>query len=356
MAASKQIKFKIDHLDPLGQGVFKKDDQIYFIPKTLPTEQGVATVRKSSKGVNFASLDELEIQSPERISPFCQHFSNCQGCQFQHCSYQQELLYKKASLQKHFQNVAIPDINIVASPDRKGYRNRIQLHYNLKQNQIGFINSFDKGIVPIANCPLATEPVQKLLQKLLSNWRQMAPKGKNHGHVEISDGIYWNEPYAKGGFSQVNESINNELISIVKKYAERLKPDSLLDLFSGAGNLSNQIECSDKILSDISNNKIPNYIQLDLFDENSLEQFKSHIGPKQFDCLVVDPPRKGFKDLYKWTATYPTKTLLYVSCNPATLVRDLKLIENYQIKSIYLLDMFPSTHHYETFVYLEAKQ
>ena len=73
-------EFIIDHIDPLGQGVFKEDEKIYFIPKTLPGESGTFEVKKSSKGVHFGQLKDLSKTSPDRIQAECKFFEKCGGC------------------------------------------------------------------------------------------------------------------------------------------------------------------------------------------------------------------------------------------------------------------------------------
>jgi len=98
MTIIKKIEFIIDHIDPLGQGVFKKGDDIFFIPKTLPNESGSAFVLKKKKGVHFAELDELTQVSEARIESECSHFNNCPGCHFFHCDYNSQLFSVRRSV------------------------------------------------------------------------------------------------------------------------------------------------------------------------------------------------------------------------------------------------------------------
>ena len=90
-------KFKIDHIDPLGQGVFKEGDEIYFIPKTLPDETGEFEILKSKKGVHFGQLESLDHKNAERIEPECPHYQECSGCHFQHTNRENELNFKQNS-------------------------------------------------------------------------------------------------------------------------------------------------------------------------------------------------------------------------------------------------------------------
>jgi len=98
------------------------------------------------------------------------------------------------------------------------------------------------------------------------------------------------------------------------------------------------------------------FVHLDLFSESALRTFKARTEYKQFDVLLVDPPRKGFPDMALWINAYKPKKLIYVSCNAATMVRDLQHLsglessKKYSIDHIELIDLFPSTYHYETLV------
>lgn len=356
MTNSKQIKFKIDHLDPLGQGVYKREDQVYFIPKTLPGESGSAIVKKSRKGVHFAALTELIDKSSQRTLPQCKHYQKCQGCSYLHMEYSDELNFKKLALAKHLSRVTHPEIELYPCGHRFGYRNRIQLHYNKKQHKLGYIDSYDKSILNIEHCPLGNEKVQKIHKQLLASWVSLVPGHSNQGHVEIdANGIHWNESYSHGGFTQVNDEINQVLTELVASEGNAIAPTSVLDLFSGRGNLSHKISCQNKTLIDYSNYDIPNYFAMDLYSENTLYDFSQKMGPKKFDLIIIDPPRKGFFMLGQWLEKFPSKRVIYVSCNPATLTRDLQSITSGVISSVKLLDMFPGTHHFETLVSIDFK-
>jgi 23S rRNA (uracil1939-C5)-methyltransferase len=97
---SETIFFKIEHLDPMGQGVSKVGNKVTFIPLTLPREEGEATIVCSSKGVHFAQLKNLEIRSQLRIQPDCPHYEHCGGCHYLHCEYSDEIDFKSNSLQR----------------------------------------------------------------------------------------------------------------------------------------------------------------------------------------------------------------------------------------------------------------
>ena len=136
----KQIDFKIEHIDILGQGVSKIGDKITFLPKTLPDEQGICQITKEVKGVAFAqllSIEDIKIQSQDRITPICPHFYQCGGCDFLHTNYKNEITFKRSNLERLLQKIkSFKNEMLQVNPalQRTSYRSKIQLHYNL-QNQ-----------------------------------------------------------------------------------------------------------------------------------------------------------------------------------------------------------------------------
>lgn len=355
-------EFLIDHIDPLGQGVFKEDGLIYFIPKTLPGESGLCEVIKSHKGVNFARLVRLDNKSEIRITPNCLHFKDCSGCHYLHTSYENEIKFKTASYKKQLKQIGSEeaDIKTISSPTRLHYRNRVQLHYNYKQKRIGYKSTKSHYIVAVPECKIMDPLVEKAYLELLGSWYQTAKKSKKKtGHIEIYNSpsgvqVNWNAPYAEGGFTQVNQLVNLELQKYVSQHY--IQPDSsVLDLFAGTGNFSKAR--TNRVCIDIY--KAPlvdkNFMSLNLFDENALKTFKaSSFGERSFNILIVDPPRSGFSYLSQWSQEIRPQYILYISCHCATMTRDLKeILPYYNIKNITLIDLFPSTFHFEAMIFLE---
>jgi len=376
MTSINKIEFLIDHIDPLGQGVYKKDDQIYFIPKTLPTEKGVANVLRSSKGVNFARLERLGSEATNRVESICPHFENCPGCHFLHCDYNSEIEYKTHSFKRMLDRLntsILSPIKTIEAPQRLHYRNRIQLHYNLKEKALGFIDGKKNRIVQIPQCQIANSIVQKQVEALYKDesWIKSAKKFKKiKGHVEIYDSpaglkIQWNKRYASGGFTQVNQAMNDKMKELLPPFLEDHSKNHssapMLDLFGGDGNLSQFCDGLgiDRVIVDYYQGNKPkgdNYHSLDLYDENSLMEFMVLNPNSDFHTMIIDPPRKGFPDLSKWTDKLSPEKIVYISCHPQTMIRDLRnLGEDYEIEHAYILDLFPSTYHFEALTVLKKR-
>lgn len=360
------IEFEIDHIDPLGQGVSKRDGTITFVAGTLPGETGVATVYKRAKGVQFARLQALHNTADNRLEPDCPHFGECPGCQFLHTDYASELGYKKATLERYLGalGVAGDSIEMVQAPRRLAYRNRVQLHYRHKY--IGMLDTVNNEVLEVPHCKILRPELQAGFDRLYRGGWTVEHAG--HGHCELyfkagEVSLVWNENYAHGGFSQVYEEMNQVLQQRLHAQLQALEVKHLLDIFSGSGNLSDAFVKSggERVMIDnyggpAGQAKPANFYQMDLYDEQTLPNFMRRVGPADFDALLIDPPRRGFPGLDSWVKKIKPRHVLYVSCNPASLARDLQnLTTRFRFMTIQLLDMFPATAHFETLVVLKTR-
>lgn len=360
---NRQVEFAIEQMDAMGQGVAHVDGKPCFIPKTLPGEQGQATIVRASKGVLFARMDELAVTADNRIEPECPHFSRCPGCHFLHTDYSSELQYKRGALADHLKRlaVALPEIDVLPAPERLGYRNRMQLHYRHKY--IGLIDPVADSVLEIPGCPIIEEPLRESFDDLYRD-RSWAADREGQGHCELyltEEGVsvQWDKPYAHGGFTQVNRAMNQALREAVLSQLGDAPVGSLLDLFSGEGNLSDlaleKYPDMERVMVDFAPDRVKgealSFVHLDLFSDTALRTFRARCKRERFDVLLVDPPRKGFPDLQQWVKAFKPEKLVYVSCNAATLVRDLQSLgDRARIDQVALIDLFPGTYHYETLV------
>ncbi|MFW5871779.1 MAG: class I SAM-dependent RNA methyltransferase [bacterium] len=360
------IEFKIDHIDPLGQGVSKIHDKISFIPKTLPGEVGCAQVYQQKKGVIFAICKGLTKTSPLRTSPDCPHFGKCSACHYRHTSYQEELKFKETNLKWILKNIkSAPGVKIFQAPQRNFYRNRVQLHYDLKKKAFGMFSTYQNKIISVPECLLPKNEISAEIKRLYQDnaWYVEAKKqNKNKGHLEI----YWHKArlkktwncsYARGGFTQVNQEMNEKLQELVFHHAHE-NVTTTWDLFGGEGNLTCRLNTF-RYVMDLykvtpSNNKAQ-YLNIDLYDKNALETLLNQ-NIKYPELIIVDPPRRGFPSLHLWLEKIKPSKFIYISCWPGTLARDLGKIGNYKIEKLYLIDLFPGTFHFETMVYLERNE
>jgi 23S rRNA (uracil1939-C5)-methyltransferase len=358
-----KIPFSITSMDSLGQGVSKVDNKITFIAKTLPGDKGEAEILAQKKGVQFARATSLSEKSPIRIKPDCVHFEQCPSCHYLHTDYDQELGFKKETLEKLFGRLEHPPIEVIGASSRFGYRNRIQLHFDTKVRKIGMLSAPTNEIVEIPQCLIALPQILEELKKLYENenWLKEVPPKVTQGHVELywNNGEVqksWNKPYAEGGFTQVFEEMNQKLkVELVKWFDQTRFAHNLLDLFGGNGNLSQALKYQGRVCIDIyPYPKSQEFISQHLYAPDALKNVKKELQKRGFkpETIILDPPRSGLKDLNDWLNEFGPERVAYVSCDPHTLIRDLKTLAGYQIERILLLDFFPSTFHYETVAFL----
>ena len=379
MGKKTTVSFKIDHLDPMGQGVYKSDDEIFFISGTLPGEEGEAQISASKKNIHFGYLvspEKLTNPSPLRKSSQCEHFNECNGCHYLHTDYEQEVKFKSNSLQRRIdlyqKNIGIHGLtfDVIEATERLNYRSRIQLHYDLSKKSLGFIGNNKKNIIEVPKCQILIPEIEKKLIEIYKDdqWVSLIPKSApRQGHLEIilnsvgEVNIIFNGPYAHGGFTQVHRKMNTILQKLVLKMSKEHcpKPIVLLDLFGGSGNLSKRFSPTPTIVIDNHDSQLlvesdghQKFIKQNLYSKDAPTFVQNYV--KKGALALIDPPRSGLKNLEEF---FPENTevdcLIYVSCNPATMFRDLEKIPYYKIIDLYLVDLFPGTHHYEVVACLQ---
>lgn len=363
MPSSRLVPFKITSMDALGQGVSKETDKITFIPKTMIGDEGMAEILAERKGVAFGKAIEFNVKSSQRIESFCPHFNECPSCHFLHINYKDEISIKKDTFERLFRKFSIPSLEILEASRRNGYRNRIQLHYDLAQKKLGMLDAKNSLIVPVSECSIGLPVIQDEISRLYheERWLKEAPQSPKKGHVEIywrnnEVKTSWNKPYAEGGFTQVFQEMNDQLRQNLQKWVEELKPTDLLDLFAGNGNLSQGMPYSQRLCVDMySQPPGDEFLSQDLYHKSALihvkkELTKRHMKPQ---LMLVDPPRSGIKDLNLWLNEIQPQYLAYISCDPHTLARDLSSLKDYSVLRAFLVDFFPSTFHFETMLFLK---
>lgn len=359
--------FCIEHLDRFAQGVSKSDQEVYFIPKTLPGECGIASIHSQKKGVNFCELKKLEQSSPLRIAPSCPHYEKCSGCHYLHTNYQQEISYKKEQFQRMLR--FIPQeftLQVHPAVERTSYRNRVQLHYNQRTKELGLLSSEQK-ILAIPHCQLPIEAIQKRLQGLYQDsiiWEQLASHPER-GHIELyqKEGelqLTINQQYAQGGFTQVNEKQNQlclqEIDRLLTQAIDGKTELSIVDLFGGSGNLTQHVTHQKISVIDAATDRKPlsewqKYYGVNLYHKKAVQKLQKL--KLKADILILDPPRSGLKNIDQFVQLWQPDDIIYLSCDPTTLIRDIKKLEGYDIGEVHLFDFFPATYHWESLITLK---
>lgn len=382
-----------------GDGLSRVDGQVVLTPLVLPGEQVSLETSKIKKGLLRGAVTAIEQPSPHRTIPRCPYFGTCGGCQYQHSDYAFQVEQKRAILLENLHRLGgITYQGEVAAltADPWFYRNRIQLHF--EKGRSGFHRLGSNQLVPVDDCfissPLLVQAIQKVssladkpewpgfLQSLelfsnetelqinvldstrpvaarffdwLKNSLPIAPGPISYSAVGHSFRI------SHGAFFQVNRFLIDQLVTEV---IGELRGEHAVDLYAGVGLFSlplsarfalvDSVERSGPAVRDLEFNAEAAGIQNVTAKRASTEDFLKTVFHSP-DFIVVDPPRSGLgNETTRELIRIKPKKLTIVSCDPATLARDLKqLVSAFRITRITLLDLFPQTYHLETVVHLE---
>jgi len=365
------IKVTIEKLIPGGKGLARLDGKVVFVPYVLPGE--VVEIRITEEKKNFSEAELIKVinSSEYRIAPRCTYYNQCGGCNMQHIDYETQLKAKSDFAQNLLlRNGKISRDNISIVPSEPfQYRNRVQVHHSEKHK--GFKERAGNKIITIESCPIATGGVNRYLsnKKNIGSNERIAVFGKENWystekedeeiHIKLNDKKVY---FSSSLFFQSNISILPELSTYLNKY---VYGDSLLDLYSGVGLLSSMVEEKfQKITAVEINKKVAPYIKRNIHAEldfygTSLEKWISDKGTnKKADTIIIDPPRTGLsKKVRKFLNLSGSSVIIYVSCDPATMSRDLKdiLADKYTMDDFTLFDFYPQTSHMEAVAVLKAK-
>ena len=395
------MEIKIERLDDLGRGIGYVDGIITFVPSTIPGDIVDAKITKQHKKYKEAEVVRYLKFSEQRIPAPCPFFADCGGCTLQPLTYEDTIKYKVVKVKNLFLKKGVSiDPQVIINPKPYNYRNKISL--KVINGKIGFYQVMSNNLVNITECLISDKALNKCL-KLLSSFNikngNIVIRCNQKGEILIiitskdqlniaSDffkkylnlrGIIINNKLVYGAdyfmeeingiqykvsydaFFQVNPYVASQLFAVVKN---NINPgDKVVDLYSGVGTLSLNaalvaervfgIEIVENAVKDAQYNALINDISNVTFllgDASKLPNLNIN-----FNKLIVDPPRSGLsKELVETILDVKPKNIIYVSCDPATLVRDYKLLEEaYAIKKSYVLDMFSYTYHVETILILE---
>ena len=380
---------KIDKLSHDLRGITKIDNKITFIPKTLPEEVVNIRITKQKKKFNEGCLTTIIEESKDRVKYICPYYDICGGCDTGHILYSKSIMYKKDMVVDIFKRYCDMDVDmdIVYDDDNiYNYRNKITLRVN-----DGKLALVGESLVNIDYCYLVNDNINrvigilngicldgideviirgtdeimviikgnidndKLIQILKDNVSSIFINGVKvfgNDYVMINVGNYRYAVYPDS-FFQVNTKMISRLYDKVLEFAG--KGDKLLDLYCGAGTigiyLANNfnsirgIEQNESAIKGANLNKGIN----DIKNISFVCEKASDINEIVEDVVVVDPPRSGLDSTtIKRILDSRIERLIYVSCNPITLARDINILKDkYNLVSISLFDMFPNTSHAE---------
>ena len=364
----------ITKLVPGGKGIGRAKNKIVFVPEVIPGEQVRLKNITEKNDYLEAEPEQIITPSPHRRTPVCLLAGICGGCQWQHIEYDEQLQQKKNITTETLSRAQIQisnDFECVPSKEFH-YRNRVQLHRD-NDGKVGFMARKSNRIVPVDFCPIAVNHINNFLSN--------PPQGSQKRFlVMATDTSFANEETDKDKdlsvmikgktlhfsiecFFQSNMSLLDVFIDHI---THALEGNILMDLYCGVGMYSSFLKDRfNHIIAVEENMTALNYAVKNLGqDENEFfglrveEWIDQGRNKQRADTVIVNPPRTGLsKKVSTFLGELGAPSLVYVSCSPVTLTRDMKhLLEaNYSLKSLRLFDFYPHTPHVECVAKLVRK-
>lgn len=381
----QEIELTIDSLTNLGAGVGRVDGWVVFVPFALPGETVTARVYRNDKNCSHADLVEVLVPSPDRVEPVCPLFGNCGGCQYQHLGYDRQLFWKTrqvGELMKHMAGIEFPVNPCLSTEQTWHYRSKITPHFDKpRAGEVGPIGFLAQGqrsrIIDVSECAIAMDAINQALPEIRADIRAKAHAFKRGSTIlmratgdrvetdfrataseRVGDLTF---QFLAGDFFQNNPFILPLFTGYVAKQAAAGGARFLVDAYCGSGlfalTLAKHfesvagVEVSETSCEWARKNAKANEIKNATFLTASAEAIFDEISfPAAETAVVIDPPRKGCTpEFIEQLVNFGPARVVYVSCDPATQVRDLKLLGNggYQLADVQPFDLFPHTRHLE---------
>jgi 23S rRNA (uracil1939-C5)-methyltransferase len=403
------MSYKVNRLDDFGRGITLVNNKVCFINNALIDEEVEIEIVNEKNKYYEANCKKIIKKSKKRVKTECPYYSLCGGCNTSHMSYEDELEFKKKKVEKIIKKYAKIDnvVKEIIPTNRNGYRNKITL--KIKDGKLGYFQSKSYDLVNIDNCLLCNKKINKVISilnkinlqgvneivircnkkdevlvyliGLIEDEDYYIKNLKDIDNIVISD--YKNVKTIKGNnylideignlsfrvsynsFFQVNTYGVETLYNKIKEYANLTGKENILDLYCGTGSIGMYLASNANSVFgiEINQNAIndANY-NIELNNVNNIEFLCEDISKiknnyKNIDLVILDPPRSGLSlEAISNILSIRPKKIIYVSCEPITLARDINIIkEKYNIKEITIVDMFPNTYHCESVCVLERK-
>ncbi|HSO76508.1 MAG TPA: class I SAM-dependent RNA methyltransferase [Blastocatellia bacterium] len=381
-----------------GDAVARHNGLAVFVQFAAPNERLRVRITELKKNFARAVVEEVLTQSPSRREAPCRYFGQCGGCQLQHVSYQAQLEAKTGFVRDALERVGKIDwpreIEIKHAAEF-GYRARAQVKIeraNEAATRIGFARAGSRSVCAVESCAILLPELDAALGALRKSaaanpGRPAAARTRTETNIAAGDSAVSFEP-------QVGELPGGVLSRTVAGFVFRFSPATFfqanalmlealvheavggesgslaIDLFAGVGlftlplagryaqviGVESDRRCVAFARENIAASTRSNVDVRQAGAAAWLEKFASMRAPAP-DLILLDPPRTGAADSIPHLAAAKPARITYVSCDPATLARDLRelLSSGYELRSVVALDLFPQTYHVETVASLTLK-
>jgi tRNA/tmRNA/rRNA uracil-C5-methylase (TrmA/RlmC/RlmD family) len=389
---------------------------VVMVPFTLPGEKVRVRVYRNHKNYSEADLLEVLTPSPHRIDPKCPLFGRCGGCQYQHLTYAEQLKWKRQQVEellKYMAGVEFAVNPVIGSPREFGYRSKITPHFAAPRAAkglpfavpgsqlpksptanrepetvnppIGFLKQGSRfELVDVPQCPITTPEINAKLPEVRAKTHARLAAGEykrdatlllrhaQEGVITDYDAVIHEKigdlrlHFLARDFFQNNPFILPAFTGYVREQAAASGAKFLVDAYCGSGLFAlscapafervSGIELSETSIKFATENAAANGIANATFRAGDAAQIFAGLDfPPADTAVVIDPPRKGCDESFlNQLFAFGPRAVVYVSCDPATQMRDLKgfLAAGYRLTAVQPFDLFPQTRHLECVITL----
>ena len=383
------MEVEVERILPGGMGLAHAGGKTVFVSLAAPGDRLRVRVEREQGNVLFAAIEEIITPSPVRIEPPCPYFGRCGGCDFQQLTYEAQLAAKGEMIRDCLHRIArlenVPEFVVTPSPNAWRYRMRATWQIDREQQTIGYYERGSRRVCDVADCAVLQPDLQARLEKVrATEWLAFPPELKHLDVVEGENGVSFAPAFAGFQTSELSLTVRGEVYQYNAETFFQINPSLLgslidfaladiegaraLDLYSGVGLFTLPlarrfgrvvaVEANPAAArfarrnlqrADLSNARVITATVTDWFRNTSVDPV---------DFVLLDPPRAGAESaVIKGILDVKASHISYVSCDPATLARDLKKLVagGYTVQSLNAFDLFPQTHHVETVVHLRPE-
>ena len=379
------LEVEIERILPGGYGLAHAAGHTVFVALAAPGDRLRVRVDRQQGNVLFASIEEILVASPDRIEPPCPYFGRCGGCDFQQLTYQKQLAAKAEIIRDCLHRIArlenVPEIVVTPSPRDWRYRLRATWQIDREQQRIGYYERGSRRVCDVADCAVLLPELQATLERVrATEWPKFPVDLKHLEVVAGENGVSLSPAFAEFATAELELTIAGESYSYNAAAFFQINPallppliefalsdaagNAALDLYCGVGLFTLPLARHFARVTGVEANPVAAKFARRNLQRGGLENARVITAgvaewisakPLQTDFVLLDPPRAGAESVViKAIVESRAERVSYVSCDPATLARDLKKLigGGYAIESLAAFDLFPQTHHVETVVRL----
>jgi 23S rRNA (uracil1939-C5)-methyltransferase len=381
----ESIRVEIERILPGGVGLAHAGGKTVLVSLAAPGDELRVQVEREQGNVLFASVVEVLAPSPVRIEPPCPYFGRCGGCDFQQLTYEAQLAAKADIIADCLQRITrmdhVPHITVHPSPNNWRYRVRATWQIDQDKREIGYYERGSRRVCDVAECAVLLPELQETLARVRStDWLEFPPELKHLDVVTGEDDVSLAPPFGEFETNELSLRVGSEVYQYNAQAFFQINPallpqlmefalsdaggETALDLYCGVGLFTLPLARRFARVVGVEGNSVAtrfarrNLQQAGLTNARVVtasvaEWMRSKSG--EVDFVLLDPPRAGAESaVIKGMLELHPQRISYVSCDPATLARDLKklIAGGYAIESVAGFDLFPQTHHVETVVLL----